>query len=102
MSENNGFEERFAKALSVAPEVPDCYKEISGKMKRKIAIVRGAWAVAASLTIFVSSFLFIGNNGRGSIAPDVAEELQSIYNHVSGDDIHTELVSYSIMQEESF
>jgi hypothetical protein len=97
----NGFEERFGRALSAVPEAPDCYKEITRRMKRKSAISKTAWGIAASLTIFLTSFLFV-NNGRGAVAPDVAEELQNIYNHVSGDDITTELVSYSILQEESF
>jgi hypothetical protein len=102
MNENDGFEKRFTKALSAVPEVPDCYKEITRRMKRKNAIARATWAVAASLAISLTSFLFIGGNNRQSISPEVAEELQSIYNHVSGDDIHTELVSCSIIQEDSF
>jgi hypothetical protein len=102
MNHINGFDKRFAEALAEAPEVPDCYQEILRRIKRGNATIRATWAIAALLVISFTSFLFIGNHAHESVPSEVAQELQSIDKHVSGDDIREELVSCSLTGEDSF
>ena len=102
MTAIDGFDKRFAEALAAAPEAPDCYGEINRRIKRDNA---GRWAMramAALLLISLTSFLFLGHRPHEPVAPEVVEELQSIYNHISGEDIREELVSSSLTGEDSF
>ena len=100
MSVPSDFEARLAKALAQTPDMPDCYGEIMHRIKRKNAVARVAWGLAASLAISMTAFFYIGNQARQSIHPDVVEELQSIRSHVSGDDIREEIVSCSLVGED--
>jgi hypothetical protein len=99
MNAPHDVETRFAQALAQIPGMPDCYGEIIRRIKRKSAVKRVVWALAASLAISLTSFLYFVNQARQAISPDVAEEIQSIRSHVAGDDIREELVSCSLIGE---
>ena len=102
MTSIDGFNKRFAEALAAAPEAPDCFDEISRRIKRDNT---GRWAMramAALLLVSLTSFIFIGRRPHEPVAPEVVEELQSIYNHMSGEDIREELVTSSLTGEDSF
>jgi hypothetical protein len=102
MNTNAGFDKRFAEALAAVPEVPDCYNEILRRIKRESASRLTIRAIAALVVISLTSFLFIGHRAHETVAPEVVEELQSISNQVSGHDIQEELVSSSLIGEDSF
>jgi hypothetical protein len=97
MKTYDDFEARLTKAMAITPDMPDCYGEIMGRIKRKNAVSRAAWALAAVLVLSLTSLLYVDNRHRQAIPPEVVEELQSIQSHVAGDDIREELVSCSLV-----
>jgi hypothetical protein len=99
MNAFDDFETRFTKALAKTPEMPDCYREIVRRIRRKVAVFRAAWGIAAMLAISLTSFLFM-NNAAWTIPSDVAEEIQGLSSHLAGDDIQEELVSCSLIGED--
>jgi hypothetical protein len=96
------FEEKFLQALSDVPEMPDCYTGVMKRIKRRNAIRALGWSAAASLLIAASSFLYTSRVHSSAVPMEVVEELQSIQNHVNGEDVHQELVSYSLVSEEIY
>ena len=102
MNTMNDFDKQFAQALSAAPDVPDCYPEIVRRIKRGNTVRVALRSVAALVAISLTSFVFIGHHSRERVAPEVVEELQSIYSNVSGEDIGEEMVSCSLIGEDSY
>jgi hypothetical protein len=102
MTAPHDFDKRFTEALAAAPDVPDCFDEIIHRIKRKNTVLWAMRSVAAVLLISLGSFLVVSHTVREPVAPEVVEELQSIYNHVSGKEIGQDFVSCSLIGEDSY
>jgi hypothetical protein len=98
----NSFEENFLQALSRVPEMPECYENVMRRIRKRNATMRTLWAAAASLLIAATSVLYLELSKNQAVPMEVVEELQSIQSHVNGEDIHQELVSYSLVSEEIY
>ncbi len=96
MDAEKDFETRFTGALAQTPAMPECFDEIMRRIKRRSAVARAVWGIAASLIVSLSSLFYFSRADR-AISPEVAEELQSIQNHVAGDDILEDIVSCSLV-----
>ncbi len=101
MNNNNGFERRFSQSLSDIPDMPDCYGEIVRRVKRKSVLVRATWTITSFMLISLSSVVYWEGQRTQTVHPDVAEELLSVQSHMNGEDIGDELISCSIVGDET-
>jgi len=102
MIKDKDFEAGFFAVLGEAPPMPDCYPGVMRRIRQRTRMARMAWAVAASILVAAGSFMYVEQVKKIQVPTEVAEELQSIHSHITGDDVRQELVSCSLMDEEMY
>jgi hypothetical protein len=77
---------------------PYLYGKIHGRLRRRSAIMRSAFALAATLILVVggSGVLYLHHERVQSVAPEVSEEMQAIHEYLAGEDIEQASLAYAL------
>jgi hypothetical protein len=92
-------EKEFYEELGrIAGPPPYLYGKIHGRIRRRSAIIRSVFALAATLVLVVggSGVLYLHHERMQTIAPEVSEEMQSIHGYLAGEDIEQASLSYAL------
>jgi hypothetical protein len=81
---------------------PDMYSAIRRRIRRKTAIARAVFAIAAIfiLTVGTSGAFFLRQGAGQTLSPEVSEEVQTIHGYLAGEDIEQASLSYAVVEGE--
>jgi hypothetical protein len=99
MDNQNDFEKVFFSSLAETPAIPECYPAIMSKINKKNYVKKTFMAMAATMLIATTAFIYFANPTKNTLPSEEVEYLQNINSHINGDDVKQELVSYSLIDE---
>jgi len=92
-------EQDFYRELGSVPEVPhDLYATVRRKIRRRTVFSRTALALAATFILAIGTTGVLVTHQRNdlSLSSEVAEELQTVHNYLTGKDLDQESESYAL------
>jgi hypothetical protein len=96
-------EQDFYRELGKVPELPhDFYAIVRRKIRRRIVFSRTALALAATFILAIGTTGILVTHQRNdlSLSSEVAEELQTVDNYLTGEDLDQEYASYALYEGE--
>lgn len=94
-------EQEFYRNLSDIPEMPsDMYPHIDGIIRRRSAIRRTIFAIAAAIPLAIGILtVSINHTSRKSdVQTEVASELQIIHDYLNSSDLDSDLELYAVFE----
>lgn len=96
-------ERDFYRELGIVPELPhDFYAIVRRKIRRRIVFSRTALALAATFILAIGTTGILVTHQRNdlSLSSEVADELQTVDNYLTGEDLDQEYASYALYEGE--
>lgn len=94
-------ENEFYQSIGDVPQLPaDLYGSIERKLRRRVAVRRKLFAIAASLIVVAGALPLIINHfaDSGPLRPEVTSELATVRDFLNGNDLENDLELYAVVE----